>query len=140
MFLTTVLAVSKKNLRLRCSQCTRLLSSEHFPKRGGPLNTLICVDCKLMCVGCGQRQLRSTFSDADSHTCDRCLAKRQVAKENVYFRYPILKYRACPFSVDEARDELHNELHDEQQQQQQHRRLPSRSPSPASSTSRPTIS
>ncbi|KAG5502025.1 hypothetical protein JKF63_04302 [Porcisia hertigi] len=115
MFRTAVWAASKRHLRLRCCQCTRLLPSEHFLKKNGPLNTMVCVDCKGMCFGCGLRQPRSSFSDADSNTCDRCLAKQQVAKENVYFRYPILKYRACPFSVDEARDELRNERNQEQQ-------------------------
>lgn len=41
--------------------------------------------------------------------CDGCLAKEYVAKTNVYFRYPILKYRACPFSTDEYRDALETE-------------------------------
>ncbi|KAG5499696.1 hypothetical protein JIQ42_05177 [Leishmania sp. Namibia] len=117
MFHTAFLAVAKKHLRLRCCQCTRLLPSEHFPKKNGPLNTMVCVDCKEMCFGCGLRQPRSSFSDAGSNICDRCLAKRQVAKENVYFRYPILKYRACPFRVDEARDELRKE---NQQREQPH--------------------
>ncbi|KAG5502300.1 hypothetical protein GH5_05275 [Leishmania sp. Ghana 2012 LV757] len=117
MFHTTFLAVAKKHLRLRCCQCTRLLPSEHFPKKKGPLNTLVCADCKEMCFGCGLRQPRSSFSDAGSNICDRCLAKRQVAKENVYFRYPILKYRACPFRVDDARDELRKE---DQQREQPH--------------------
>lgn len=109
LFKTAFLAASKKHLRLKCSHCARLLPSEHFPHKGGPLNTLVCVDCKEMCFGCGLRQPRSSFSDAESNMCDRCLAKQQVAKTNVYFRFPVLKYRACPFSVDESREELHRE-------------------------------
>ncbi|KAG5476546.1 hypothetical protein LSCM1_04261 [Leishmania martiniquensis] len=117
MFHTAFLAASKKHLRLRCCQCTRLLPSEHFPKKSGPLHTMVCVDCKEMCFGCGLRQPRSSFSGTDSHICDRCLARRQTAKVNVYFRYPPLKYRACPFSVDEAREELRQ---GEQEQEQPH--------------------
>ncbi|AIN99357.1 hypothetical protein LPMP_262440 [Leishmania panamensis] len=113
MFHTAFLAASKRHLRLRCFQCTRLLPSEHFPKRSGPLNTLVCVGCKEMCFGCGLRQPRSSFSDAGSNICDRCLAKQHVAQENVYFRYPILTYRACPFSVEEARGELCQEAQQE---------------------------
>lgn len=109
MFSTAFLSASKKHLRLRCSGCTRLLPSEHFPHKDGPLNTLVCVDCKTMCFGCGLRQPRSNFTDPESNTCDRCLAKQLVAKDNVYFRFPVLKYRACPFSVDEAREELRKE-------------------------------
>lgn len=41
--------------------------------------------------------------------CDSCVAREYVAKTNVYFRYPILKYRACPFSVDEYRETLAEE-------------------------------
>jgi hypothetical protein len=62
-----------------------------------------------MCFGCGLRQPRSNFSDPQSNICDRCMAKQQIAKENVYFRFPVLKYRACPFSVDETREELRRE-------------------------------
>lgn len=109
MFNTAFLAVSKKHLRLKCSACARLLPSEHFPHKGGPLNTLVCVDCKEMCYGCGLRQPRDNFSNPESNMCDRCMAKQQVAKENVYFRFPVLKYRSCPFSVDETRDELRRE-------------------------------
>lgn len=128
MFRSVLLAASKRHLRLKCSQCTRLLPSEHFPKKNGPLNTMVCVDCKEMCYGCGLRQPRSSFSDAGSHLCDRCLAKQQVARENVYFRYPILKYRACPFIVDAARDELRKESQQHQQLQQAQQVLPSKRP------------
>ncbi|KPI88894.1 hypothetical protein ABL78_2011 [Leptomonas seymouri] len=111
MFSTAFLSASKKHLRLKCSGCLRLLPSEHFPHKNGPLSTLVCTNCKEMCFGCGLRQPRSGFSDPDSGICDRCMAKRQVARENVYFRFPVLKYRSCPFSVDEAREELRREEH-----------------------------
>lgn len=60
---------------------------------------------------CGVRQLHANFSSAEAaqDTCDRCLAKEHVAQENVYFRYPILKYRDCPFNVDQMRETLWKE-------------------------------
>eukprot|EP00796_Vickermania_ingenoplastis_P004003 gene4003-2858_t len=45
-----------------------------------------------------------TESDPAHQVCDGCMAKEQVARTNVYFRFPILKYRSCPFPVEEFRD------------------------------------
>nr|CCC50198.1 conserved hypothetical protein [Trypanosoma vivax Y486] len=108
MLNTALLFVSKKHLRLRCSTCTRLLPAAHF-RTTAPAHTLVCVDCKRLCSLCGVHRTLDNFSDASAHLCDFCLAKRHVARGNVYFRYPVLKYRACPFSVDAMRDEIHRE-------------------------------
>ncbi|KAH9577694.1 hypothetical protein LSM04_008442 [Trypanosoma melophagium] len=106
---STALHVSKKNLRLKCSTCRRLLPAAHFNKTTAPSHSLVCVDCKRFCVLCGLHLTLDHFTDAGAELCDRCLAKRQVARENVYFRYPVLKYRSCPFSVDQMRDEIRRE-------------------------------
>ncbi|KEG11382.1 hypothetical protein DQ04_02681050 [Trypanosoma grayi] len=104
-----MLFVSKKNLRLRCGTCRRLLPASHFNKSTAPAHSLVCVDCKRLCVLCGVHLTLDHFTDASPELCDRCLAKRHVARENVYFRYPVLKYRACPFSVDQMREEIRHE-------------------------------
>ncbi|EPY40579.1 hypothetical protein AGDE_03349 [Angomonas deanei] len=100
---------TEEKLFFKCSGCKRLLPSLHFPNVNAPKHTLLCVSCKKMCVGCGIRLPLDDFKRKDSYTCHRCEEKELVAKENVYFRFPVLKYRACPFSVDEMRKELKNE-------------------------------
>lgn len=126
--LTRFFLVSKKYLQLKCSSCTRLLPANYFPNMKGPKHLLVCASCKRLCVCCGVRLPLSDFTHADEHqyskahahrtrahaeepteVCRRCSAKQIVAKENVYFRYPVLKYRACPYSVDEMRQELREE-------------------------------
>lgn len=164
MLFSKLLLVSKKNLRLKCSQCRRLLSSAHFGSLSSPSHTLTCFTCKPLCVVCGIRKPVQYFSDGatytdsgeknsvgysnndDSkftnsewgcdtasgshsvqyfqqegdkkkvfpsvpsqqclHVCNGCLEKSHVAKTNVYFRFPILKYRSCPFSTEEYRKKL----------------------------------
>jgi hypothetical protein len=69
-----------------------------------------------MCIVCGVRQPRSAFSsdavemaggESLGHgQCDRCLAKQHVAESNVYFKFPVLNYKACPFSTDAFRDKI----------------------------------
>ncbi|RNF27161.1 uncharacterized protein Tco025E_00598 [Trypanosoma conorhini] len=103
------LFVSKKNLRLKCGTCRRLLPAAHFNKTTTLSQSLVCVDCKRLCVLCGLHFTLDHFTDAGAELCDSCLAKRHVARENVYFRYPVLKYRACPFSVDQMREEIRHE-------------------------------
>lgn len=110
MFLNRVVLAAKRNLRLKCSQCRDLLPAAHFPHfQGTPMHALVCVNCKHMCVVCGVRQGQDRFYDGNTDTCNQCMAKQEVAEENVFFRYPILKYRACPFSVDEMREKLQRE-------------------------------
>lgn len=163
MFLSKLFFSSKKNLRLKCSQCRRLLSSSHFGSLSAPSHTLTCLTCKPLCVVCGIRKPLALFSEGatynDTHekevcggphgtansstlsalisarnlyeshrskkehhhlrssssaspcspglcVCNGCLAKSDVAKTNVYFRYPVLKYRSCPFSTEEYRRKL----------------------------------
>ncbi|EAN89609.1 hypothetical protein C3747_97g742c [Trypanosoma cruzi] len=103
------LLVSKKNLRLKCGACRRLLPAAHFNNTTAPSQSLVCVDCKRLCILCGLHLTVDRFTDASAELCDNCLAKRHVARENVYFRYPVLKYRACPFSVDQMREEIRRE-------------------------------
>ncbi|EAN76285.1 uncharacterized protein TEOVI_000044800 [Trypanosoma equiperdum] len=106
---TGALLVSRKHLRLRCNSCTRLLPAAHFSKATAPAQSLVCIDCKRLCILCGVHRTLDNFSGADAELCDNCLAKKHVARENVYFRYPVLKYRACPFSVEAMREEIRRE-------------------------------
>lgn len=120
LLLSRFVLASTKHLRLRCVQCTQLLPATHFAHfRGTPLHQLVCVHCKRLCVVCGIRKPLDSFLDAHTDRCDRCMAKEEVAAGNVFFRYPTLKYRACPFSVDEMRGRLQREEGEKQQQQQQ---------------------
>lgn len=48
-----------------------------------------------------------------SRVCDGCRAKENVARTNVFYRYPILKYKSCPFDVEEYREELQEEAGEE---------------------------
>lgn len=100
---------SRKNMRLKCTSCLRLLPSAHFPHQCGPSHTIVCLSCKRMCVGCGMRQIADNFPEESLDRCSRCIAKRHVAATNVYYRYPILQYKACPYSVSTMRAELRNE-------------------------------
>jgi hypothetical protein len=34
----------------------------------------------------------------------KCTIKRDVAEHNVYYRFPVLQYRQCPFPVDAYRE------------------------------------
>ncbi|EPY27134.1 hypothetical protein STCU_02757 [Strigomonas culicis] len=130
--LSRLFLVSRKNLQLKCSSCTRLLPANYFPNAKGPKHLLVCASCKRLCVCCGVRLPLSDFNLVDEHryskphtqrsrgaqeeqtdVCRRCSAKQIVAKENVYFRYPVLKYRACPYNVDEMRQELREEARKE---------------------------
>lgn len=180
MLFSTILLSSKKHLRLKCSQCRRLLPSAHFGSLSAPSHALCCLTCKPLCVVCGIRKPISYFSEGATYTetkdgnitdtrnssnssssstssslmsdphysssggggnyspiqyqsqgnpyahfsstsplsacstssqhglcvCNGCLAKTYVAKTNVYFRYPVLKYRSCPFSTEEYRKKL----------------------------------
>ncbi|CCW65026.1 unnamed protein product [Phytomonas sp. EM1] len=106
MYFSRLWWASKKNLRLRCTQCQSLLPAAHFSHRIGPQRSLTCLHCKRLCTICGMRQTFDNFASEHVDECNRCLAKQHLASNNVYFRYPILKYKACPFSVDEMRDEL----------------------------------
>lgn len=38
--------------------------------------------------------------------CDGCFTKEHLAQTNVYFRFPILKYKSCPFSADDYRAKM----------------------------------
>lgn len=109
MWQSLVARASKKNLRLKCSQCRQLLPAEHFINKRGPAHSLVCAHCKRLCVVCGVRLGLDSFSEGSEDICDKCLAKEQVAKQNVYFRYPVLQYRACPYSVDEMREDIMKE-------------------------------
>lgn len=103
---TRLVLASKKRWRLKCSQCLQLLPAEHFKRVNVPMHTLTCLDCKQMCVVCGIRHPRENFSDPSGETCDQCLAKEAIAAENVYYRFPVLKYRSCPFSTEQAREDV----------------------------------
>ena len=111
--------MSKRHLLLRCQSCRELLPAVHFHCGSKTLKNaehLVCLACKRMCISCGLRLPQESFSVGDHNgcvtspdegetgLCDKCLAKQQVAQTNVYFKYPVLKYKACPFSPDSYRD------------------------------------
>jgi hypothetical protein len=165
-------AANKKFLKLKCTDCTRLLPVNHFNHAASVLHgvdKLVCLTCKKYCVHCGQLQPRSQFPDHPdqpaSHSgdafpavstdiygepiyaagssgttsssgrrhgtgmlgelngssgdnlqgqssvewCTSCIGKRHAAETNVYFRFPVLKYRSCPFSVDRYREVIEEE-------------------------------
>lgn len=135
--------VNKKLLRLKCTQCRRLLQAEQFNHTATVLQNidkLICLSCRQYCIQCSQLLPMTAFSAATrpssttlvgaaptsrasligghrtpvvsdaTDVCDACLAKKHAAHSNVYFRYPVLKYKACPFPVEPYRDAIHAEL------------------------------
>ncbi|CUG90821.1 Hypothetical protein, putative [Bodo saltans] len=63
--------------------------------------------------------LQDDDDEARSHHndwCTSCIGKRHAADTNVYFRFPVLKYRSCPFSVDRYREVIAEERTQQQPQ------------------------
>lgn len=109
----------KKPLRLKCTGCNRLLGAEFFKgnSQKGHYNSntakLICVSCTRVCSHCSQRLPLSRYPTDGSNLCTHCVGKKEKAESNVYFRYPTLRYKAVPYSVDKYRDKLAVEADDD---------------------------
>jgi hypothetical protein len=51
----------------------------------------------------------SATARAMDYVCENCTDRRRVAERNVYFRFPTLKYKDCPFSAAPFRQALAEE-------------------------------
>ena len=82
-----------------------------------PLSFRVCQKCNVILMSsfasrvkrsvrvCGKRVSKADFVE-ECDCCRKCCANREAAECNVYFRYPVLKYRQAPFDVDKYRDVL----------------------------------
>ena len=128
-FPTVLLAPTRSILKVKCAECTRMLSTEHFVKSPNALlhrsRTIVCLGCKKQCEGCGARLGKDRFyrggnigaggslsrlriAESSSHVgmCIRCTADMEKAKHNVYFRYPSLKYKETPLPIEKYRTSI----------------------------------
>ena len=100
------MAGGNKVIMIRCVTCKRMLKGVHFAKTtrltmgGGRLE---CLGCKKLCESCNNRLSHEHFKVHNSTLCDTCLEKRAEAKQNVYYRYPGLRYNSSPFSTEKYR-------------------------------------
>jgi DNA-directed RNA polymerase subunit RPC12/RpoP len=101
-------------MKYRCAACGALKGREHFHKSGVSLHSrrhdMRCSACFVRCAGCGERRaiesVKAATDDGETKFCPKCRERRAVAKGNVYYRYPVLHYRAAPFSVEKYRSKL----------------------------------
>ena len=85
---------------------------EHFHKSGTSLTKqrhhMRCTSCLVRCEGCGERRPTEGVREQDdgAKLCPKCEGRRDVAKGNVFYRFPVLHYKAAPFPTETLRSEL----------------------------------
>jgi hypothetical protein len=102
--------INKKNVLLKCCRCGASHTSNMFARSSRALekaSKLVCLNCSRKCSICGIRKGQDQFLDSDSsQVCRSCQKTKDRAEGNLYYRFPMLQYKHCPFSADKMADLL----------------------------------
>ena len=104
-----------QNLLHKCTKCQKRYKRNAFPqptKSPNRIARLVCYRCRQYCIGCGIVKLEDKFTNQGEEGtlyCRPCLSKREAAKGNLYYRFPMLHFNACPFPADKLLQVLREE-------------------------------
>ena len=87
-----------------------MLPGQHFPKSGHALlkTHRVCYGCTRSCSQCGNRLLLERFQGDDA-ICKRCREFKEIAKKNVFVRFPQLLQQETQFKPEKMQQILHEE-------------------------------